>query len=89
MKVKKIPLRTCVVTHEKLPKKELLRIVRTPEGMVEADLTGKKNGRGAYIKNDVETLEKARKTKVLERHLEVSIEDSVYDAIKEVIINNK
>ena len=89
MKVKKIPLRTCVVTHEKLPKKELLRIVRTPEGVVEADLTGKKNGRGAYIKNDVETLEKARKTKVLERHLEVSIEDNVYDAIKEVIINNK
>ncbi len=89
MKVKKIPLRTCVVTHEKLPKKELLRIVRTPDGMVEADLTGKKNGRGAYIKNDVETLEKARKTKVLERHLEVSIEDNVYDAIKEVIINNK
>ena len=89
MKVKKIPLRTCVVTHEKMPKKDLLRIVRTPEGMVEADLTGKKNGRGAYIKNDVETLEKARKTKVLERHLEVSIEDKVYDAIKEVIINNK
>ena len=89
MKVKKIPLRTCVVTHEKLPKKELLRIVRTKEGMVEADLTGKKNGRGAYIKNDVETLESARKSKVLERHLEVSIEDNVYDAIKEVIINNK
>ena len=55
MKVKKIPLRTCVVTHEKLPKKDLLRIVRTPDGIVEADLTGKKNGRGAYIKNDVET----------------------------------
>ncbi len=89
MKVKKIPLRTCVVTHEKLPKKDLLRIVRTPDGIVEADLTGKKNGRGAYIKNDVETLEMARKTKVLERHLEVLIDDKVYDTIKEVIINNK
>lgn len=89
MKVKKIPLRTCVVTHEKLPKRELLRIVRTPEGLVEADLTGKLNGRGAYIKCDLETLEKARKSKVLERHLEVIIDDLVYENIKEVILNNK
>ena len=89
MKVKKIPLRTCVVTNEKLPKRELLRIVRTPEGMVEVDVTGKKNGRGAYIKSDLETLEKARKSKILERHLEISINDDVYDKIKEVIINNK
>ena len=89
MKVKKIPLRTCVVTHEKLPKRELLRIVRTPEGMVDADLTGKKNGRGAYIKSDLETLEKARKSKILEKHLEIAINDDVYDKIKEVIINNK
>ena len=87
MKVKKIPLRTCVVTHEKLPKQELLRIVRTPEGIVEADLTGKKNGRGAYIKSDLETLEKARKSKILEKHLEVSISEDVYESIKEVIIN--
>lgn len=89
MKVRKIPLRTCVVTHEKLPKRELLRIVRTPEGVVEADLTGKKNGRGAYIKCDLETLEKAKVKKVLERHLEVSISDDVYESIKEIIINNK
>ncbi len=87
MKVKKIPLRTCVVTHERLEKRELLRIVRTPEGNVEVDLTGKKNGRGAYIKRDIETLEKARKSKVLERHLEVSIPDFVYDNIKSVIEN--
>lgn len=89
MKVKKIPMRTCVVTHEKLEKRELLRIVRTPEGEVEADLTGKKNGRGAYIKCDLETLEKAKKSKALERHLETSISESVYESIKEVIINNK
>lgn len=89
MKVKKIPMRTCVVTKEKLPKKELLRIVRSPEGIVEADLTGKKNGRGAYIKMDLETLVKAQKSKILERHLETKIDDSVYDTIKEVIINNK
>ena len=50
MKIKKIPLRTCVVTKESLPKKELLRIVRTPEGVVQVDETGKMNGRGAYIK---------------------------------------
>ena len=54
MKVKKIPMRTCVVTKENLPKKELLRIVRTPEGTVEVDESGKKNGRGAYIKKDLE-----------------------------------
>lgn len=89
MREKRIPLRTCVVTHEKLPKKELLRIVRTPEGLVMADETGKKNGRGAYIKRDVATLEKARASKVLERHLEVSIADPIYEEIKEVILNSK
>lgn len=89
MKVKKIPLRTCVVSKEKLPKKELLRIVRTPDSNVEVDLTGKKNGRGAYIKADLETLDKAKKTKVLERHLEIEISDAVYDIIKDVIINKK
>jgi len=61
MKTKKIPLRTCVVTKENLPKKDLLRIVRTPEGEVKADETGKLNGRGAYIKKDLEVLEQARK----------------------------
>ena len=67
MKVKKIPLRTCVVTKEKLEKRELLRIVRTPEMEIKADLTGKLNGRGAYIKKDLEVLEKARKSKILNK----------------------
>lgn len=88
MKVKKIPMRTCSVTKEKFEKRELLRIVRTPEGLVEPDLTGKKNGRGAYIKKDLEILAKARKTKVLERHLEIEILDTVYEKIEEIIINN-
>jgi len=88
MKVKKIPERTCVVTHEKFPKKELLRVVRTPEGLVEIDLVGKKNGRGAYIKKDLEVLELAKKNKTLEHHLEVAIEDSLYDEIKKIIENN-
>ena len=83
MKVKKIPLRTCVVTKEKLPKKELRRIVHTPSGEVVVDESGKLNGRGAYIKKDVQVLEQAKKKKILERHLECTIEESVYDDIIE------
>ena len=85
MKVRKTPVRTCVVTHEALPKQELLRIVRTPEGEIKVDETGKLNGRGAYIKKDVTVLEKAQKTKVLEKKLECEIEDSVYEEIKKII----
>ncbi len=79
MKEKKIPLRTCVITHEKLPKKELLRVVRTPEGTVVVDTTGKLNGHGAYVKKDKELIEKIRKNKLLDKHLEISIKDEVYD----------
>ena len=85
MKVRKIPMRTCVVSKEQLPKQELLRIVRTPEGDVLVDLSGKINGRGAYIKKDLEVLEKAKSTKLLEKRLECKIEDSVYEEIKEII----
>ena len=85
MKTKKIPLRTCVVTKETLPKQELLRIVRTPEGDVEVDEIGKKNGRGAYIKKDLAVLESAQKSKILEKKLECKIEDSVYEEIKNKI----
>ena len=79
MKEKKIPLRTCVITHEKLPKKELLRVVRTPEGTIRVDTTGKLNGHGAYIKKDKELIEKLRNNKMLEKHLEIAIKDEVYD----------
>ena len=61
MKTRKIPLRSCVVTGEKLDKRELLRIVRSKDGEVKVDLTGKMNGRGAYIKRDVKVLEEAIK----------------------------
>lgn len=81
MKVKKIPLRSCVITHEKLPKQELLRIVRTPEGEIKVDLTGKLNGHGAYIKKDKEVVEKARKSKTLDKYLETTISDDKYDEI--------
>ena len=85
MKQRKIPLRTCVITKEQLPKQELIRIVRTTDGEVKVDETGKLNGRGAYIKKDIEVLEKAKKTKILEKRLECSIEDNVYDEIKQII----
>lgn len=85
MKTKKIPMRTCVVTHEKLEKKELLRVVRTPEGNVIVDDTLKANGRGAYLKKDLSVIEKAKKTKILERHLETLIDDSIYDELKNKI----
>ena len=85
MKVKKIPMRTCVVTNERFPKGELLRIVKTPEGEIKPDLTGKLNGHGAYIKKDEETLEKAIKNKALERHLECEIASSVYEEIRKII----
>ena len=85
MKVKKIPMRTCVVSNERFPKGELLRIVKTPEGEVKPDLTGKLNGHGAYIKKDEETLNKAIKTKALARHLECEISDSVYEEIRKII----
>ena len=87
MVTKKEPLRTCIITREKLPKKELLRIVRTPEKEVVPDLTGKLNGKGAYIKKDIETLNKARKSKALEKALEVNISDEVYENIEKIINN--
>ena len=87
MKNRKIPMRSCVVTKEKLPKQELLRIVRTTDNLVVADVSGKINGRGAYIKKDIDVLEKAIKSKALERHLEISISDSVYEEIRNKIKN--
>ena len=87
MKNRKIPMRSCVVTREKLPKSELLRIVRTTDGAVIADVSGKVNGRGAYIKRDIVVLEKAKKSKILERQLETTISDTVYEEIKKIIEN--
>ena len=81
--MKKIPMRSCSVTGEKLPKKELIRVVRTPEGNVIIDELGKANGRGAYLKKDKEVFEQARKTKVLNRKLEVEVPDSIYDELIE------
>ena len=84
MKTKKIPMRTCVVTKEKCEKRDLLRIVRTPEGNIIIDVTGKANGRGAYLKKDIEVINKAEKTKILERVLEVSIPAEVYEEARNI-----
>lgn len=81
MKVRKIPMRTCVITKEKCEKKDLIRVVRTPEKDVVVDTTGKLNGKGAYLKKDIEVINKARQNKILDRVLEVKVEDSVYDEL--------
>lgn len=83
-KVRKIPMRMCVVSREKLPKKELIRIVRTDNGVI-IDETGKANGRGAYVKKDIAVIEKAEKTKVLDKHLEVNVPTEIYEQLKEMI----
>lgn len=81
MKQKKIPLRKCVITNEHFPKSELIRIVRTSEGLVSLDLSGKLNGRGAYLKKDINVIKKAIKTKKLDRHLKVKISDEIYEEL--------
>lgn len=88
MKVRKIPLRTCVVTREKLEKKDLIRIVKNKDNEVFVDLTGKANGRGAYIKKDIEVLNKAKSAKILDRILETNITDEIYEELSN-IINSK
>lgn len=81
MQKHKIPLRKCVITNEQLPKKELIRVVKSKDNIVSVDLTGKLNGRGAYLKKEKSVIEKAMKTKKLERHLEVSIPDEIYQEL--------
>ena len=83
--MKKIPMRSCVVTGEKLPKKELIRVVRTPEGNVIVDESGKANGRGAYLKKSIETFEKAEKSKILNKKLEIEVPNSIYDELKVLV----
>ena len=83
--MKKIPMRTCVITKEKLEKKELIRVVRTPEKEVVVDLTGRANGKGAYLKHDLEVINKAEKSKVLDRVLEVSVPESIYEELRNLL----
>lgn len=87
MKTKKQPERRCISCNEKKEKKELLRIVRTPENEIQVDLTGKKNGRGAYICKSEECLNKLIKSKRLNRTFEMEIENEIYENIRGVIID--
>ena len=82
--MRKIPMRKCVATGESLPKKELIRIVRTPDGNVEIDETGKKNGRGAYLKRSIEALEVTKKKKALARSLECEIPQELYEELQKL-----
>ena len=84
--MKKIPIRTCIGCNEAKPKKELIRIVKTTEGEVLIDPTGKKNGRGAYICPNIACLEKAIKTKRLSKAFEMQIENDLYDKLKDQIV---
>ena len=88
-KVKKIPMRRCVVCNEHKPKAELLRVVRDPEGGISLDFKGKKSGRGAYICRDVKCLKKARKSHRIDRDLECVISDEVYDAMEQELQNDE
>lgn len=78
-------MRRCLATNESFPKKELLRIVRTPEGEVKVDLTGKLNGKGAYISKSAEALKLARQKKVLAKALEIEIPEEVYEEIGKIV----
>lgn len=81
MKEKKLVLRTCVCSKEVCEKKDLFRIVRTPEHTVVVDLKGKVNGRGAYLKKDKDVILQAKKSKVLDKKLEVSVPLEIYDGL--------
>jgi hypothetical protein len=84
MKTRKIPMRMCTGCRERKPKQQLIRVVRTPEGLVTIDGTGRKNGRGAYICRDtLACLEKAVKTKMLEKSLETPIDPEVYGRLRQ------
>lgn len=80
--MKKVPLRKCVATGEQLPKKELIRIVKNKEGEVSIDPTGKKNGRGAYLKRSLDAIELAKKEKILNRVLDTEIPEEIYEELK-------
>lgn len=82
MAEKKIPLRKCTGCNEMKPKKELIRVLKTTEEEIILDKTGKKNGRGAYLCNSLDCFQKARKSKGLERSLQVKIPDEIYETLE-------
>lgn len=83
--MRKVPLRKCVATNEQLPKKDLIRVVKNNEGEIFIDPTGKKNGRGAYLKKSEEAVLQAKKNGALKRALEIDIPDSIYEELLEYV----
>ena len=83
--MKKVPMRSCVVTGEKLEKKELIRVVRDNTGRVFVDVSGRANGRGAYLKRDVDVINRAKVNKILDRKLEVAVSDAIYEELLKMI----
>ncbi|MFC0395004.1 RNase P modulator RnpM [Paenibacillus mendelii] len=86
MRPRKIPLRKCVACQQMMPKKQLIRIVRTPEEAILIDLTGKKAGRGAYLCGKVECFKLAKKTKALDRALKQPVGAEIYDQLEQDFI---
>ncbi len=85
-KVKKIPMRQCLGCNEHKPKRELLRVVRNPQGEISLDFVGKQSGRGAYICKDIKCLRRARKSRRIDKSLDCTIPDAVYDAMEEELL---
>ena len=79
--MKKIPMRLCLATGKPFPKKEMFRIVRTPEGEVKVDTVGKMNGRGAYISKSIEAIDLAKSKKILDKKLEINVPSEIYDEL--------
>ncbi|WP_329602855.1 RNase P modulator RnpM [Terrilactibacillus tamarindi] len=88
MKKRKVPMRKCIVTQESAEKKALFRVVRSPEGEVSLDLTGRKNGRGAYISMKREVVDKAESKKLLSKHLEAEVPQEVFQAMRSYLEEN-
>lgn len=84
-KPKKIPLRKCLATNQQFPKKEMIRVVRTPEGNVIVDEKGKANGRGAYISKSLAAVDIAQKKKIFDRQLEVVVPVEIYEQLRQII----
>jgi len=86
--MKKEVIRLCLATNQPFPKKDMFRIVRTPEGEVKVDLSGKMNGRGAYISKSIEAINLARSKKLLDKKLEAKVNDEIYEELINLVNNN-
>lgn len=86
LKQRKVPMRMCVVTHERCEKKNLIRIVQTADGII-VDETGKVNGHGVYLKKDIEVITRAQKNKLLNKIFATEVADDVFESAKELVVN--